>query len=111
MWIRRFTKLFLLLVIAALGGSCATTKTIQQNAERVATGKPVDNESMKRAVEADTKDIVKKFEETYAKLKTAVEQRWGQKDAKVPTKTVYVKYSQNYRSRVVTDFDHGLVTI
>ncbi|HXJ84943.1 MAG TPA: murein transglycosylase domain-containing protein [Candidatus Methylomirabilis sp.] len=118
MWTRRLTKLLLLLAIAILGGSCATTKTIPQNVQRVVAGQPVDNEGMKRALEQDKKEIQaevqqmrRKLEEAFAKLSTAVQQHWGQKDVKVPSKTVYVKYSQHYRTRVVTDFDHGLITI
>src|SRR5262249_23274415 len=49
--------------------------------------------------------------EGVTKLKTAAEQSWGKKDTKVPSKTVYVKYTNHYKNRVVTDFDHGVITI
>ncbi len=46
-----------------------------------------------------------------AQLRTNVQKRWGQKDTKVADRTVYVKYTQGYKSRVVTDFDQGFLTV
>ncbi len=40
-----------------------------------------------------------------------MQKRWGQNDAQMADRTVYVKYTQGYKSRVITDFDHGLLTI
>ena len=118
MWTRPTAEFVLLLVVAALSGSCTTVKTIEENAERVVSGQPVDTEGVKRAVAADTRDLEahlqqlrRKFEEALAKLTADVQQRWGQKETKVATRTVYVKYTQHYTSRVVTDFDHGLLTV
>jgi membrane-bound lytic murein transglycosylase C len=53
----------------------------------------------------------RKFAEALAQLRTNVQQRWGQKDTKVADRTVYVKYTQGYKSRVITDFDHGFLTV
>jgi peptidoglycan lytic transglycosylase C len=118
MWTGRPAKLVVLLMVVTLGGSCATTKTIENNARRVISGQTLDTDGMKRAVAADTKDIEanvqqlrRTFEQALAKLRTDVEQRWGQKETKVANRTVYVKYTQHYTSRVVTDFDHGLLTV
>lgn len=114
----RAAALALVIVIATLSGSCATTKTIGKNAQRIFNGQAIDNEGVKHAVAADTKVIEaefrqlrRKFEQALAKLKTNVRQRWGQKEIKVADRTVYVKYTQGYRSRVVTDFDHGFLTV
>src|SRR5262245_63002068 len=112
----RLARLVVLLVIATLTGSCATSTTIHENAKRVVAGQPVDGEGMKRAVTKDSKEIEtnleqvrQKIEEAFNRLKTAAEQSWGKKDTKVPSKTVYVKYSNHYKNRVVTDFDHGVI--
>ena len=114
----RLATLAVLLAVATLIGSCATGTTISENAKRVASGQPVDGEGMKRAVTKDSKEIEAnlqqlriKIEEAFTKLRTAAEQSWGKKDTKVPSKTVYVKYSNHYKNRVVTDFDHGVITI
>jgi len=92
MWTRRPAELVVLLVIVTLGWSCATTKTIENNARRVVSGQTLDTEGVKRAVAADTKDIEanlqqlrRKFEQALAKLRTDVEQRWGQKETRART--------------------------
>jgi membrane-bound lytic murein transglycosylase C len=36
---------------------------------------------------------------------------WGKKDARLPSRTQYVKYSQSYKSRAVVDFDAGAITV
>lgn len=37
--------------------------------------------------------------------------RWGRKDARLPSRTHYVKYTQNYQSRAIVDFDAGEITV
>jgi membrane-bound lytic murein transglycosylase C len=78
----------------------------------------MDNSGLKQALAADTKDMEadlqtlrRKFAEAYAKLRTNVQKRWGQNDTKIADRTVYVKYTQGYKSRVITDFDHGSLTV
>jgi len=53
----------------------------------------------------------RKMLEAYATLRTNVQKRWGQNDTKMAERTVYVKYTDGYKSRVVTDFDHGTLTV
>jgi membrane-bound lytic murein transglycosylase C len=49
---------------------------------------------------------------TYLKeLIESITSVWGEKNVKVPQKTEYVKYLQNYKSRAMIDFDKGIVTI
>jgi hypothetical protein len=118
MWARRATEFGVVLVIATLSGRCVTTEIIGKDVQRVISGQPVDTEGVKHAVAADTKKIEaslqqlrRKFEEVLAKLKTNVQRRWGKKETKVASRTVYVKYTHGYKSRVVTDFDHGFFTV
>jgi membrane-bound lytic murein transglycosylase C len=98
--------------------SCATSKIVGKNVQLVAAGQPMDKSGLKEAVASDTKDaevtlsvLKKKFAEALAVLKANVQKRWGQNDARVAEKTVYVKYTQGYKSRVITDFDHGSLTV
>ena len=107
-----------ILGIANLSGSCATTKVVGANVQRVVNGQPVDQKGLSQAVAADAKDLAaelqqlrRKFAEAAALLRTNVQKRWGQNETRVADRTVYVKYSQGYKSRVVTDFDHGSLTI
>ena len=95
-----------------------TTKSVGTNIQRVANGGSVDQKELTSALSSDTKDMEAnlatlhtKLEAAYAVLKTNVQKRWGNNDAKVANRTVYVKYTQGYKSRVVTDFDHGYLTV
>src|SRR5882757_11278915 len=106
------------LVLASLSGSCATTKVVGDDIHRVVNGQPMDKKGLNQAVASDTKDIAselqqlrRKFAEALAQLKTNVQKRWGKNDDKVADRTVYVKYTQGYKSRVITDFDHGFLTV
>jgi membrane-bound lytic murein transglycosylase C len=115
---RRNAQPIAVLAIAGLIASCATTKVVGTNIQRVANGGAVDQKELTTALASDTKDMEanlatlhSKFEAAYAVLKTNVQKRWGQNDAKVANRTVYVKYTQGYNSRVVTDFDHGFLTV
>jgi membrane-bound lytic murein transglycosylase C len=116
--LRHVAKCAAVLLAATLSVSCATTKVVGTNIQRVAKGQPIDQKEIGHAVSADTQEMEtnlqqlrSKFQEAVAKLKTNVQKRWGQNDAKVADRTVYVKYTQGYKSRVVTDFDHGFLTV
>lgn len=116
--LRRVAKCAVVLLAANLSVSCATTKVVGANIQRVAKGQPIDQKEIGHAVTTDTQEMEAnlqqlrgKFQEAVAKLKTNVQKRWGQNDAKVADRTVYVKYTQGYKSRVVTDFDHGFLTV
>ena len=118
MWYRRLATLVVAFVAVTLGASCATTKSVGDNIQRVYNNQPMDKKGLSDAVASDTKDMEAnlvvlrhKIEAAYAQLKTNVQKRWGQKDTKVANRTVYVKYTQGYKSRVITDFDHGTLTV
>jgi membrane-bound lytic murein transglycosylase C len=111
-------KLLAALAIVSVSASCATSKVVGTNVQRVVKGQPVDSSGLSQAVASDTKDaeaslsvLKQKITAAYAALRANVQKRWGQNDAKVADRTVYVKYTQGYKSRVVTDFDHGSLTV
>jgi membrane-bound lytic murein transglycosylase C len=106
------------LVTAGVSASCQTSKIVGQDVKNVVKGQPMDNSGLKTALASDTKDMEAnlkilrgKLMQAYAQLRANVQKRWGQNDAKMADRTVYVKYTQGYKSRVVTDFDHGSLTI
>src|SRR5579862_7769895 len=116
--LRRLATCVAAIVVAALSTSCATTKSVGANIQRAYNGQPVDHQELKQALASDTHDMEtnlavlrRKFAEAYAALKANVQKRWGQGDSKVASRTVYVKYTQGYKSRVITDFDHGTLTV
>jgi membrane-bound lytic murein transglycosylase C len=126
---RRATKLVIVFMTTALICSCATMKAASHNFQHVVKGQAVSKKDLNQAVAQDQKVIMRKmaeneklieaelrvlhqkFEKVLAKLKTNVQKRWGRKETKVATRTVYVKYSHGYTSRVMTDFDHGVLTV
>ena len=40
-----------------------------------------------------------------------IRQTWGEKDVTVPEQKKYVKYTQNYMSRTIVDFDSGSIVV
>lgn len=115
---RRLATFIVAFGAVALGASCATTKSVGDNIQRVYNNQPMDKKGFTDAVASDTKDaeanlvvLRHKIEAAYAQLKANVQKRWGQNDTKVANRTVYVKYTQGYKSRVITDFDHGTLTV
>src|ERR1700684_262358 len=111
-------KLAVAFAVVSVGASCATSKIVSSNVQHVVKGQPMDTSGLGQAVASDTRDMEanlvvlrRKVAEAYAQLRSNVQKRWGQNDAKVADRTVYVKYTQGYKSRVVTDFDHGSLTV
>ena len=108
----------LAILASSLGVSCATGTHVGKNAERAIRGQPLDTSGFDRAVKSDAKNLEqtvqklrREFERIVTRLKGDIQKKWGQKEVKVADRTVYVKYTQNYRNRAVVDFDHGNVTV
>ena len=78
---------------------------------RMATDKAIGYAANPAALDRDVKRFNRHFSAIVEALERAVTGRWGEKDAKVPTKKKYVKYTQNYKSRAMVDFDGGRVTV
>ena len=81
-------------------------------------GQSINRQSLKAAVKQDTqtlsrevKRLHREFEKTIVRLKGDIERRWGKKEVKVAKPKVYVKYTENYGSRAIVDFDRGEVTV
>lgn len=66
-----------------------------------------DPEALLRDVRAVQKD----FETIMAALTGNVRKTWGEQEVKVPEKKKYVKYTQNYMSRAIVDFDDGKIVV
>jgi peptidoglycan lytic transglycosylase C len=123
----------LLAVVAlAVGAGCETTDRILTGAERTVTSS-TGRTILDVAKSKDPESVLKRRGESYARapeslirdlravkhdfdtLMTAltgnVNRTWGRKEVKLPERTKYVKYTQNYRSRAIVDFDQGEVTV
>jgi len=78
---------------------------------RIATDKAIGYAANPEALNRDIKKFDRYFSALVKALTKAVTGRWGEEDVKVPTRKKYVKYTQNYKSRALVDFDSGIVTV
>ena len=124
-------RLFPSLIFLLLSG-CETTDKTLSTAERMlrsTTGRTVIDlaqgkdpkqilkeraEVYQRNPEAAIRDlraIQRDFETLMAALTGKVRHTWGEKEIKIPERKRYVKYTQNYMSRAIVDFDKGTVHV
>jgi membrane-bound lytic murein transglycosylase C len=59
----------------------------------------------------DLKMVKGDFDRLMGALTGNVKKTWGKKEVKLPERTRYIKYTQNYKSRAVVDFDAGKITV
>lgn len=64
-----------------------------------------------QAITEDIRAMKRDFDRLIGLLQGKAGEKWGKKEAKVPTKKQFVKYTQNYMSRAVVDFDQGEVIV
>lgn len=60
---------------------------------------------------SDLKAMQRDFRQLMDVLQGKAGKKWGKKDARVPDRTHYVKYTQGYLSRAIVDFDLGEITV
>ncbi|NWF71742.1 MAG: DUF3393 domain-containing protein [Nitrospirae bacterium] len=125
-------SLLLTPIFALLASGCETTDRVLTGAERVVsgrTGKTIidlaqgkdpgqiakrrldeyarDPELVLRDLRAAQRD----FKALYEALGGKVGETWGKKEVKLPEQKKYVKYTQNYKSRAIVDFDKGDILV
>ena len=129
---RRMSLLLLSLAAPTLFSGCETTDKMLGAAERAVgstTGRTVldivhgkDPADIARqrveqygrdpqALLRDLRAIQRDFQALMAALTGEVGKKWGTKEVKLPEQKKYVKYTQNYRSRAIVDFDAGNILI
>lgn len=59
----------------------------------------------------DLREAKKDFEAILAVLGVNVGKTWGKKEVQLPERKKYVKYTQNYKSRAIVDFDAGDILV
>ena len=59
----------------------------------------------------DIRQVERDYQRLVDFLTGNVNRTWGKKETKLPTRTHYVKYTQNYMSRAVVDFDASRITV
>ena len=122
----------LILASAILISGCETTDRILTSAERVAKGRTgqtiIDlaqgkdpSQIAKRRLDEyardpesllrDLRSAQRDFKVLYEALGGKVGEKWGKKEVKLPEQKKYVKYTQNYKSRAIVDFDKGDILV
>jgi len=64
-----------------------------------------------RAILSDVQGLQRDYQRLASALFGKAAGSWGKKEARLPTRTRYVKYTQNYKSRAIVDFDAGEITV
>jgi len=59
----------------------------------------------------DLRQAKRDYEALKAALTGKVSNTWGKKEVQLPDRTHYVKYTQNYKSRAIVDFDKGDILV
>ena len=62
-------------------------------------------------IAGDLKNAQRDFEKLMDILSGNAGKKWGKKEARLPDRTHYVKYTQGYLSRAIVDFDRGEITV
>ena len=60
---------------------------------------------------SDLRGLKRDYDNLVSVLTGNVNRNWGKKETKLPTRTTYIKYTQNYRSRAIVDFDSGSIIV
>jgi membrane-bound lytic murein transglycosylase C len=64
-----------------------------------------------RVILADMRGLQRDYQRLTSLLFGRASSSWGKKDTRLPGRTHYVKYTQNYKSRAIVDFDAGTITV
>lgn len=131
---RTRARLLLTLVFATLTSACQTSGTspasvlntvsnVRSVADIARSGDP--QQAVKQALKnrasayerdprllvADVKRVKHEYDNLLALLRGEVGKTWGKKEVRVATPKHYVKYTQNYKSRAIVNFDTGEITV
>ena len=60
---------------------------------------------------SDIRQLQRNYNQLQALLRGEVGREWGNREVVTPSNKRYVKYTQNYKSRAIVEFDRGLVMV
>lgn len=116
---RRLTQFTLLALCLPFLGSCskydvvrlASAKNPEQALAQLASSKKAQYQTNPLSLVQDIKRVRSNFNELVAFLKGEAGKSWGEGNVVTPSNKRYVKYTQNYKSRAIVEFDKGIVTV
>jgi membrane-bound lytic murein transglycosylase C len=59
----------------------------------------------------DLREAKRDYDKLMDALSGKVKKKWGAKDTRLPERTTYVKYSKQYNSRAIVDFERGEIIV
>ncbi len=125
-------SLVMAITLLSVSSGCETTDRVLTAAERAATSQTAKTvigiaqskdpeQAARRRLERYSQDpeglfrdlraAQRDFETLMTALSGKVGETWGKKEVKLPERKKYVKYTQNYRSRAIVDFDKGEILV
>ena len=60
---------------------------------------------------SDLRGLKRDYDNLVSVLTGNVNRNWGKKETKIVSRTSYIKYTQNYKSRAIVDFDASTITV
>ncbi|HKB84510.1 MAG TPA: murein transglycosylase domain-containing protein [Burkholderiales bacterium] len=64
-----------------------------------------------RVLVSDLRGLKRDYDNLVSALTGNVNRNWGKKETRLPGRTSYIKYTQNYKSRAIVDFDTGAIIV
>ena len=112
MIVKKFLIVFMVLAWVVSCSSKNTTRNApSKHSRETAQSKPAhhmqDSESLTRTI----RSAKQKFTKLLQTHKKNVARRWGKNEVKMSSSHIFVKYTQNYKSRAIVKFDPGLISI
>src|SRR6185436_12356474 len=92
-------------------GKIATADDRTAAARAIASQRGTTYERDPQSLINDIRQVERDYQRLVSVLTGNVNRTWGKKETKVPTRSTYVKYTQNYMSRAVVDFDAGKIMV
>jgi membrane-bound lytic murein transglycosylase C len=93
--------------VAAIGGSRDPNEALRQALK----SRSDTYERNPQALIADLRTAKHDYDKLMSLLSGNVDKKWGHKEVKLPSRTQYIKYTQNYKSRAIVEFDTGEITV
>lgn len=93
--------------VAAIGGSRDPNEALRQALK----SRSAMYERNPQALISDLRTAKHDYDKLTSLLSGNVDKKWGHKEVKLPSRTQYIKYTQNYKSRAIVEFDTGEITV
>lgn len=111
--------IILIILASLLAGSCsryqAATILLSKDPAQAAKYALLNRKEIYKRnplqIARDIKNIKNNFNILVSVLNGNIGKEWGKDEILVATRSRYVKYTQNYKSRAIINFDSGLITI